>query len=450
MRNAALDSRRREVAARAPALQVPTRPASGKRKAPLPARPGTAGGTRIGMQPEARPPTAGKRRAVGAAVPAPPPAPKATLAAAAMPLRMALPARIRTGGPPRPPVGRSGADRNEPLSSTEEASAEPSSEIGDRTLAHRPVTKEQLPSGYTLLRVVGSQTSAASPVVLAKHWKKGGPGAVAIKSAFGGTSNNPEAYRAISVELQALRAMESASGTAAGACYPQHVVRLLDVIEGERATHLILEPCLGGSLRELMLPCPDDDEGLGGGMAERDAHTIASQIASALEALHAAGIAHRALSPEACYFADAERTVLKVGSVGFSEVACAQRPSDRVGSLVAGPRAGAAFAAGLPQYRAPEAWLTGPAPYEGPPADIWSFGAIVYELLHGRPAFDSETLPRLSLQIRRVAHRSIAPCVSASAAALVRACFVREPMMRAGPKQMLLVYLRAWQRDVGA
>ena len=101
---------------------------------------------------------------------------------------------------------------------------------------------------------------------------------------------------------------------------------------------------------------------------------------------------------------------------------------------------------GVPNYRAPETWLS--APFDGKPADMWSFGCVCYELMHGQPAFDATSLTQLSLQIRRCAHRELSEALSAPAIALLRATLVREPMMRAGPKHMAHVLLAAWKKEL--
>ena len=170
-------------------------------------------------------------------------------------------------------------------------------------------------------------------------------------------------------------------------------------------------------------------------MDEEAAYRIASQLAAALEALHTAGVAHRHLSPEAIYFTDGASGMLKLGSLHSAEVDGADTAN--------APRG---LVPGVPAYRAPEAWQ--PGPFAGAPVDMWAFGAIVYELLHARTAFDGDSLPLLSLQIRRLNHREVAPSLSSAATALIKACLVREPMLRAGPRQMSHLHLNAWNKSV--
>lgn len=81
----------------------------------------------------------------------------------------------------------------------------------------------------------------------------------------------------VAVELAAL---DRAAG--------EHVVELLDVAADERETVLVLERLPGGSLAELL----ERRTGLGAG----EAVTILAPLATTLERLHAAGVAHGSLS----------------------------------------------------------------------------------------------------------------------------------------------------------
>jgi serine/threonine protein kinase len=208
---------------------------------------------------------------------------------------------------------------------------------------------------------------------------------------------------------------------------------------------------------------------------EAEGYALAAQITSGVEALHAAGVAHRALCPECIFYADGARTTVKICALGSAEVAAAAVSSDQPTSRWSGGNrnggggsgsggggsgssggsgggsgsgSGGGSGLGLPHYRAPEAWL--PGPYEGTLADVWSVGCVLYELLHGKPCFDGASLAQLSLQIRRCAHRELAAALSPPASAVLRALLVREPQLRAGPRQMTHVLLPAWRKQEGA
>ena len=110
---------------------------------------------------------------------------------------------------------------------------------------------------------------------------------------------------------------------------------------------------------------------LTGPMTEADAVRAALQIAAALEAAHAKGILHRDLKPGNILMTSAGAKLLDFG--------LAKLVSDDEATLTIG-------VSGTPLYMSPEQ-------AEGKTldarSDVFSFGAVLYELLAGRRAFDS-------------------------------------------------------------
>src|SRR5690606_1576163 len=82
----------------------------------------------------------------------------------------------------------------------------------------------------------------------------------------------------------------------------EHVVRLLDVGADENGTVLVLERLPGGSLAELLERRT--------ALAAGEAVTILAPLAATVERLHAAGVAHGALSPGAVHFREDRAPVL--------------------------------------------------------------------------------------------------------------------------------------------
>ena len=305
----------------------------------------------------------------------------------------------------------------------------------------------ELPVGFALVRVVGGG-SAASPTVLAKRGAGKGAAHVRIKSTFFESATADEC-RAARAEQAALRAVQASGGHT-------HVVALLEELDdpARGCLHLVLEPCLGGTLRDRIGEL-SVERGVGNGMPEAEAYELTCQLAAALDALHGVGVFHRALAPEALCYSDGTRQVLKLTSFGCAELAPASaRSSGRSGSADSSGGAAEAMPPATPptlsqppQYRAPECW--GDAAFLGGPADVWSAGAIVYECLHGRPAFDADTLPKLALQIKRAAAKPLRADLSAAASSLLNALLIREPFMRVGPRQLAHVYMPRWKRELG-
>jgi serine/threonine-protein kinase len=198
---------------------------------------------------------------------------------------------------------------------------------------------------------------------------------IAIKVLF------PEAAR----REGALARFEREAVAGANVDHP-NVVAAKDFGALEDGTHfLVLEYLEGKTLREAMAS----------GMTEARALDVARQIALALDAAHAAGIVHRALSPENIWLVERgdERDVVKL--VDWSS---ARLPPSLVST---GPdAAGRVRRASLPPTSAPAlAVYASPEQRTGRNvdfrADLYALGAILYELIAGKLPRPGLPRPRL-------------------------------------------------------
>jgi serine/threonine protein kinase len=110
-----------------------------------------------------------------------------------------------------------------------------------------------------------------------------------------------------------------------------------------------------------------------------------SQIGAGLAAAHRAGIVHRDLKPDNIFLCPTEidgeaRDVAKILDFGISKIRGAQTVLTQDSTLI-----------GTPQYMAPEQ-ATGRNDAIDARTDIFAFGAIVFEMLAGRPPFTGDTL----------------------------------------------------------
>ncbi|XP_076029717.1 serine/threonine-protein kinase Chk1-like [Oratosquilla oratoria] len=128
---------------------------------------------------------------------------------------------------------------------------------------------------------------------------------------------------------------------------------------GGQELHLYLEYAAGGNL---------SDEIGHYGLGEEQAQFYFVQLVSGVEYLHAQGVAHRDLKPKNLLLT--EDRVLKIGDFGLSAE-----------FLSGGEEVYLRGADGSRSYMAPEV-LSGR--YRGPPADIWSCGIILVEMVTGR------------------------------------------------------------------
>ncbi|MGB8259635.1 MAG: serine/threonine-protein kinase [Terracidiphilus sp.] len=150
-----------------------------------------------------------------------------------------------------------------------------------------------------------------------------------------------------------------------------NIVTILDVKPEDRPRFIILER-LAESLRSLMKK--------EGQLPVRRAIRIATEICSALELAHAHGIIHRDLKPE-------NLLVASTGEVKICDFGIAHLPRGLGGSGTV-LRSGQAHP-GTPIYRSPEQ-IKGLS-LDGR-SDLYTVGAILYEMLAGRHYFDSSAM----------------------------------------------------------
>src|SRR3569623_1050271 len=113
-----------------------------------------------------------------------------------------------------------------------------------------------------------------------------------------------------------------------------------------------------------------------GGLPVRRALRIATQIASALDAAHAAGIVHLDLKSDNVFLVEREGTLDHVKVLDFGIARFLGNDLDR------------AEVAGTPEFMAPEQ-LTSPAAVDER-TDVYALGVVLYEMLPARRPFDDE------------------------------------------------------------
>ncbi|WP_169791391.1 serine/threonine-protein kinase [Sandaracinus amylolyticus] len=168
---------------------------------------------------------------------------------------------------------------------------------------------------------------------------------------------------------------------AASAVHHPNVVMVHDFGQDEDATlFMVMELLSGESLLQRMRR--------DGSLPPREAVRIAIEVLGALEAAHEAGVVHRDLKPDnvlltEAFFPGAGK--LKVLDFGIARIVdrsgqtggAQQRQSDagltEVGQML-----------GTPRYMSPEAVARLPV---GPAADLYALGAILFEMIAGRPVF---------------------------------------------------------------
>jgi non-specific serine/threonine protein kinase len=142
-----------------------------------------------------------------------------------------------------------------------------------------------------------------------------------------------------------------------------NVVAIFDVGEHDRRPYLVTELLVGATLRQRLRALPP-----------LDPWDVARQFAAGIAASHRQGVVHRDLKPENLF-------VTSAGTVKILDLGIAQRMSHP------DPNPGASSLTGTTGYMAPEQIRGQPATFR---SDIFSFGAILYEVCTGRQAFEGE------------------------------------------------------------
>jgi eukaryotic-like serine/threonine-protein kinase len=148
------------------------------------------------------------------------------------------------------------------------------------------------------------------------------------------------------------------------------------------------------------------------------------QACEAVAEAHAAGIVHRDIKPENLFLSartDGE-PIIKVLDFGISR---SMKSGERepVDTLIAGS----------PDYMSPEAMR--PETRVAPATDIWSLGAVLYEMITGRRPFEAATVAETCARVlgsKPVAPSTLAPSVPAGLERVVLRCLSKQASERFG------------------
>ncbi len=148
--------------------------------------------------------------------------------------------------------------------------------------------------------------------------------------------------------------------------------------------YLVMSLLEGKSLR--------DEIAARGSLPASEAWAIAREIAAALAAAHERGIVHRDLKPDNVFLERFASGPPRVRVLDFGLAKVSQQPDESVAPMKL-TQSGAPM--GTPAYMAPEQWWNAEVDAR---TDQYAFGALLFEMLAGRPPFSSQQFVELVQQ----------------------------------------------------
>ena len=148
-----------------------------------------------------------------------------------------------------------------------------------------------------------------------------------------------------------------------------HIVQIYEIGEYNGLPYFSLEYLDGGSLAAKLKGLPPSD---------MEAARLVELLALAVHYAHGRGIVHRDLKPANILLTG--EGIPKIADFGLAKFLSEDSGTTRTGVIL-----------GTPSYMAPEQAI-GKAKDIGPAVDIYALGAILYELLTGRPPFRGESI----------------------------------------------------------
>jgi tetratricopeptide (TPR) repeat protein len=201
-----------------------------------------------------------------------------------------------------------------------------------------------------------------------------------------------------------------AEAEAAASLQHPHIVQIYEIGEHQGRPFLSLEFCPGGSLKEQLGGRP---------LAPDTAAHIAEALARGAHAAHLKQIVHRDLKPANILLA--EDGSPRIADFGLAKRLDADSERTATGAIL-----------GTPAYMAPEQ-AAGRIREIGPAADIYALGAILYELLTGRPPFRGDSHAAVLDQVREhepSSPRLLNPAVPRDLATVCLKCLEKDPARR--------------------
>jgi hypothetical protein len=276
--------------------------------------------------------------------------------------------------------------------------------------------------GYTVERELGR--GGMGVIYLARQLEPRRP--VDLKMVLAGEHASPEQLARFRIEAEAAARLQ----------HP-NIITIHQVGEAQGRPYLALEYVEGGSLAQHLKAHQ---------LPPRQAAELVQQLARAVHFAHRRGILHRDLKPANILLARAPEGedgalpwVPKITDFGL-----AKQIEGSADSLAEGPQSASGVLLGTPGYMAPEQ-VQSQGPPVGPAADVYALGAVLYEMLTGRPPFQADSALDTILLVATeepVPPRQLKPALDPDLEAICLKCLQKKPQRRYGSARELADDLR--------
>jgi WD40 repeat protein/tRNA A-37 threonylcarbamoyl transferase component Bud32 len=222
---------------------------------------------------------------------------------------------------------------------------------------------------------------------------------VALKMILAGAHAGKRQFERFRIEAEAVARLQ----------HP-NIVQIYEIGEQDGLPFFSLEFVDGGTLSKKLAGTP---------LPARQAAELTATLARAVDAAHRRNILHRDLKP-------ANILLTNDGVPKITDFGLAKKLDDTEGQTHSGA------IMGTPSYMSPEQ-ARGEARYVGPAADIYALGAILYEMLIGRPPFKAASMVDTLVQVRTqepVAPRQLLSNLPRDLETICLKCLEKDPARR--------------------
>jgi tetratricopeptide (TPR) repeat protein len=266
-----------------------------------------------------------------------------------------------------------------------------------------PTPGPELDPGANLPQIPGYEVEALlgrggmGIVYKARHLRLNRP--VALKMLLGGTYAGSQERARFQREAEAVASLHHVN-----------IVQVYDVGDHQGWPYFTMELLDGGTLTQALAGTPQP---------ARQAAALLVTLAEAVHVAHQGEIIHRDLKPANILFTAG-------GTPKIADFGLARHFNGESALTLSGARMG------TPSYMAPEQ-VFGKADAIGPAVDIYALGALLYEMLTGRPPFRGETISETERQVTTddpVPPARLNPKVPRDLETICLKCLHKEPQRR--------------------